>query len=164
MVRSIAIGGFMGVGKTTVGRCLADRLSVPFLDLDETIERQAGRPVSAIFETEGEVVFRRYEAAALHGALQREPTIIALGGGTLHHGSNCADVCAQADLICLGMPFIELQQRLGDSDKGRPLWENRETLFAKRAAVYRDSGTYINVSGLTTDAVVDRIERAMSCA
>jgi shikimate kinase len=164
MVRTIAIGGFMGVGKTTAGRGLAERLAVGFLDLDTAIERAADRTVSEIFSTEGEPAFRHYESEALRCALQGAPKVLALGGGTLHYGTNCSEVCTHADIVCLGMPFQELQDRLGATDIGRPLWSVRKTLYAERIDVYRRAGTYIDVSGLTPESVLDRIEEAVSCA
>jgi shikimate kinase len=164
MVRTIAIGGFMGVGKTTAGRGLAERLGVGFLDLDTAIERAACRTVSEIFSIEGEPAFRQHETQALRCALQGEPKVLALGGGTLHHGTNCIEVRTHADIVCLGMPFHEIQVRLGTTDMGRPLWSARKTLYAERIDMYRRAGTYIDVSGLTPESVLDRIEEAVSCA
>ena len=77
----LVLTGFMGAGKTTVGRLLADRLGWEFLDLDAYIESRAGLSVPAIFSTHGERRFRRLESAALASALSRDRLVLALGGG-----------------------------------------------------------------------------------
>ena len=75
--------GFMGSGKTTVGRLLAERLGVPFADADEEIERAAGRTIPAIFEADGEPAFRELEAAAIARLLDGDAGVLALGGGAM---------------------------------------------------------------------------------
>ncbi len=77
----IALTGFMGSGKTTVGRLLAARLGWQFVDLDSAVEQRAGKTVPQIFSEEGEETFRQAEAAALKELLQLPETVIALGGG-----------------------------------------------------------------------------------
>jgi len=154
----------MGVGKTTAGRCLAERLDVPFLDLDQVVERASGRTVPDIFQTDGEIAFRQQETSALREVLAGEPVVLALGGGTLHHANNRMEICSTADLVCLDMPFAEIQERIVASDGGRPLWSQGELLFQNRLAGYRQSQHCINVSGLTVNQVVDSIERVLSCA
>ncbi len=80
-ITRIVLTGFMGAGKSTVGRHLADRLGWSFLDLDDAIEALAGLPIPEIFSTLGEAAFRRFESRALARALARPHTILALGGG-----------------------------------------------------------------------------------
>jgi shikimate kinase len=80
-LRRLVLTGFMGAGKTTVGRLLAARLGWEFLDLDAYIESRAGLTVPSIFATHGERRFRRLESAALASALGRERLVLALGGG-----------------------------------------------------------------------------------
>lgn len=77
----VILTGFMGSGKTTVGRLLAARLQWSFADLDDAVELQQGLRVSEIFEQHGEPVFRRAEAEALAGLLEQSKVVIALGGG-----------------------------------------------------------------------------------
>lgn len=79
-----------GAGKTTLGRRLAAELQRPFLDLDAEIEREVGRPVSEIFQSEGEIFFREYEAIALRRIGLANPLVLATGGGTpcFHHSMN----------------------------------------------------------------------------
>ncbi len=80
-IRRLVLTGFMGAGKTTVGRMLADRLGWDFLDLDACIEERAGLSVPSIFATHGEAHFRKLESQALAAALGRTRIVLALGGG-----------------------------------------------------------------------------------
>jgi shikimate kinase len=80
-VRRIVLTGFMGAGKTTVGRLLADALGWDFLDLDAHLEARAGATVPELFAQKGERHFRRVESSALANALSRQHTVLALGGG-----------------------------------------------------------------------------------
>lgn len=81
-LRRIVLMGFMGAGKTTVGRLLAQSLGWEFLDLDDHIEQRTGVAVSELFELHGEPHFRRVESTALANALSRKRAVLALGGGT----------------------------------------------------------------------------------
>ena len=80
--RLIYLLGFMGVGKSTVGELLAEKLRWPFIDLDTTIEAGQGTTIREMFENAGEAFFRQIERAALIEASKSEPAVIALGGGT----------------------------------------------------------------------------------
>jgi shikimate kinase len=77
----IVVVGFMGAGKTTVGRLLAAKLGVPFTDSDHVIERAAGRPIPRIFADDGEPAFRELEHAVIADLLNGEDAVLALGGG-----------------------------------------------------------------------------------
>jgi len=81
LVRTIALVGLMGVGKSTVGRKLAEALGAPFRDSDEEIEKAAGLSVHEIFERHGEPEFRRGERRVIERLLQGEPIVLATGGG-----------------------------------------------------------------------------------
>ena len=80
-LRRIVLTGFMGAGKTTIGRLLAESLGWEFLDLDAHIEQRTGTTVPELFALHGEPKFRRLEATALANALSRQQTVLALGGG-----------------------------------------------------------------------------------
>ncbi len=87
-IMRIFLIGFMGAGKSFIGKALADSLGIGFVDLDEVIEKEAGMPISAIFETNGEADFRQLEAAALRSLLESDNIVVATGGGTpCFHGN-----------------------------------------------------------------------------
>ena len=92
----IYLTGFMGCGKTTVGRLLARRLGAPFVDLDDEVERRAGMTVREIFERQGEPAFRQMEAEALRGTLALPDVVVAMGGGTMAFEANAAADRARA--------------------------------------------------------------------
>jgi shikimate kinase len=81
MIRHIVLIGLPGSGKTTVGKLVAEALKAPFLDIDATVARKEGRPVSMIFAEKGEAVFREMERVEMEAALAGSPAIIAPGGG-----------------------------------------------------------------------------------
>src|SRR5271165_4871934 len=112
----IYIAGFMGSGKSTVGRMLADRLGWQFADLDAEIEAQERQTIGHIFETRGEAEFRRLETAMI-GAYVRHvergaPTVIALGGGAFVHPGNFNLIEQHGISIWLDCSFEAIGQRL----------------------------------------------------
>jgi shikimate kinase len=116
----IFIGGFMGAGKSTIGKALAQKLDRPFHDLDDYIEKQAGKCISLIFEEEGEQVFREKEKAALLDAIRNKNGIFALGGGTLQNQHIVDHIKVNGLLIFIDVPLDALLSRILD-DKHRPL-------------------------------------------
>ncbi len=119
--KSIALIGFMGAGKSTVGRLLADRLGMPFLDLDAEIERETGRDVSEIFSREGEEGFRKRESRALERALAEGGVVIACGGGVVTVEENVALLRERAVVFCLEVSLEEALRRTEEGGKARPL-------------------------------------------
>ncbi len=135
--KTIFLTGFMGAGKTTIGRCLAERCQVPFIDLDQRIESGEGRLISAIFAKEGEARFRDLEAAYL--AACEAPAVIALGGGAYIQSAIRALTAERGLTIFLDLPFELLYQRVA-GDSNRPLARSRASLAAlyqQRLPVYR---------------------------
>ncbi|WP_299028978.1 3-dehydroquinate synthase [uncultured Thermanaerothrix sp.] len=147
MNRRIILTGFMGTGKTTVGKIVAERLGVPFVDLDEEISRRAQRSIAEIFDREGEAAFRALESRILREILEvkHENVVLATGGGTLLSPSNRL-LCEQAGLvICLTCTPEVLKERLqAEEIAQRPLlnaedpkqalqilWEERQKAYAE---------------------------------
>ena len=154
----------MGVGKTTVGRLLAQELGLQFHDLDAEVEASAGQSVSAIFSAEGEAGFRVREAAILGALLDQGPSVLALGGGTLHHGCNLQRIRAAAELVILNMPWSAIRDRLGEESHGRPLWVDAERRYRQRVDGYLNSGQVLEVEGLSAERVVAKIKEVVGCA
>jgi shikimate kinase len=143
MRTTIYLTGFMGVGKSVVGKELARLLRRPFVDLDLSIERAAGSSVASLFARRGEVEFRKLERKALLRASRRPGVIVALGGGTLLDPRNRA-LTKKGFLVCLSCSKSELVRRLGPSRASRPLLAGGTLgarvgkLLKERAAAYED--------------------------
>ena len=156
-MRPIALLGFMGSGKTTAGRALAERLGLDFTDLDTEIEESAGMTVAEIFEREGEPAFRRLEGSRLDSVLLPD-TVVALGGGTVIDDRNWGLVRTHARSIWLDAPAAALWDRVGDMT-GRPLVSDRrafEDLLAARRPRYAQADMRVDASR-PFEEVVDQL-------
>jgi shikimate kinase len=109
----IVLTGFMGAGKTSVGRLLAEQLGWEFLDLDTHLEARAGASIANLFATHGEPHFRRLESSALANALGRRSTVLALGGGTPEQLTNrlLLEQTPATAVVFLDAPFETLFDR-----------------------------------------------------
>lgn len=110
----------MGAGKSTVGRMLADRMDLPFYDLDKCIEQQEGQSIPEIFEAEGEKGFRRREQQALLDVIREKKGVVALGGGTLQNQHLLDHLKVNGLLVYVSVPLDTILDRIG-GDTGRPL-------------------------------------------
>ena len=99
--QNIVITGFMGTGKTTVGRLLAERLQRRFVDMDVLLAERFGKSIAAIFAEEGEEAFRGAEAALCQDLAAEQGLVIATGGGTLLNEASRAALGASGVLVCL---------------------------------------------------------------
>jgi shikimate kinase/3-dehydroquinate synthase len=157
--RAIVLAGFMGAGKTTVGRALARRLRRPFVDLDREIEHVATARIAEIFRQEGEAAFRVREAAAARIALSRtDNPVIALGGGSLGDPGTRALLRERALVAWLDVDAATSWARA--ADPGRPLAADRvsfERLFAERRAAYGEAADAIVDGAATASAVAAAI-------
>jgi shikimate kinase len=138
----VYLAGFMGSGKTTVARALADRLGWDFIDLDAEIEAAEQSTIAQLFETRGEPEFRRIETEALRKVMRRidrgMPSVIALGGGSFVQPANTQLLHGHGISIWLDCPFETITQRIADADS-RPLARDSERfqqLFEERRAAY----------------------------
>jgi shikimate kinase len=133
--------GFMGSGKTTVGRALATLVGWHFVDLDQVIEAREGRSIREIFETRGEAEFRRIEHEALAVCGEMNETVIALGGGAFIAEANRTLVGARGLSVWLDCPLDLCLDRLGN-DPTRPLLRGREEmreLLSRRRPFYQQA-------------------------
>jgi shikimate kinase len=138
----IYLAGFMGSGKSTIGRLLAERLGWHFVDLDEEIEHAAGLRVAEIFDTRGEAEFRRLEHDALRVRVRSiecgNPMVIALGGGALIDPANYRLVEDNGIVVWLDCPF-EIVKRRVQTASHRPLARDPEAfarLYESRRLTY----------------------------
>jgi shikimate kinase len=146
-VRWLVLTGYMGAGKTAVGRRVATRLERGFTDADREIERVAGMAIPEIFSRRGEVWFRRTEERTIREVLEGEPGVLALGGGALESARTRGLVARTADVVWLRASVEVAWARVEGSD--RPLAADRER-FARRAAA-REAG-YRDAAALEVDA------------
>lgn len=146
----VVLVGFMGSGKTTVGRKLARRLGWTFVDLDQAIEERAGATVPELFERRGEPAFRQLEAEAAEALTGGHELVLAAGGGAFESERTRAALRAGRTLtVWLRCDLDTALRRIG-SGSGRPLAGSRETM---RALLDRRVGTY---------ALADRVEDTTS--
>ncbi|MGH3171065.1 MAG: shikimate kinase [Trebonia sp.] len=139
----IVLVGFMGAGKTTVGRLLAGKLGVPFLDSDEALEAQAGRPIREIFAEDGESAFRALEHSVIASLLAGPDVVLALGGGAAGHpGTRDLLSSGPAVVVYLRVAYEEALARVG-GDEGRPMLARPDVadVYATRQAAYSSVAT-----------------------
>lgn len=158
----ITLTGFMGAGKTTVGRLVADALGCPFLDLDQLIEKKAGRSIPAIFAADGEKGFRRLEKRVLEQTVKKyaETTaILSLGGGSVTL-PGAVDLLQEKTLcIYLEASLETLLSRLEGQTGERPMAsEDLPALLAAREPLYRQAAHItLPADGLTPEELTDEI-------
>jgi shikimate kinase len=170
--RCVVLIGFMGAGKTTVGRVLARRLGCRFCDLDDVIERREQKSVAEIFASSGEAAFRRMESAALGELLQDREAgsdlVLALGGGAFVQKENrLALHRAGAVTVLLEAPLEELRRRCHRESKVRPLAREQakfDELFAARRADYELARLRVQTLGKPVKQIAAEIERLLTAA
>ena len=160
---AIYLVGMMGVGKSTVGARLAERLGRIFLDTDREVEREAGRTIAEIFATDGEARFRQLEAVAIEAA-SADAAVIALGGGAVAEPGAMEKLLDRGEVVFLKADPAILHRRIGDPGS-RPLLaglddaaqiEELGTRLAERLPFYQRARIQVDALG-TIDEVVDRI-------
>ncbi len=121
MKSNIALVGFMGTGKTDVGRLLAEKLGKDFIELDELIEQRAGKAIPEIFQQDGEIAFRELEIEATREAAAKKNAVIACGGGVVLNQINVDRLREHGGIVYLtASPEAILQRTSSDTDE-RPL-------------------------------------------
>jgi len=164
-VAHVILAGFMGTGKTAVGRRLARRLGRGFVDTDGLIEATAGRSVAEIFRDEGEEYFRRLEREAVAKAVTMPDAVVAVGGGALGDPQNRRQLLAAGPVVCLRATPEAILERVGDA-KSRPLLASLSpaerlaeirALIAAREVAYQSASHDVDTTDLSLDEVVDRV-------
>jgi thiamine-phosphate diphosphorylase len=160
----IYLVGFMGSGKTAVGRRVAERLGVPFVDLDAEIERTSGVTVRALFEASGEAAFRERESLFLEATESLPSAVVATGGGCYVREENRRTIARLGTPVFLEVPLPTLLSRLaGKTD--RPLFTGPQqavVLSAEREPFYRMGTVRVALAGESIEEAADRVLDALS--
>jgi 3-dehydroquinate synthase len=159
----LILAGFMGTGKSTVGRLLAKRLHLSFIDCDSAIEDTAGTSIPEIFAAEGEAAFRALETAVLTRVLKGESSVVALGGGALTIPENLALAKSAGPLICLAADPAVILERVSATPGTRPLLKVADPLtkirelLESREASYLQADVQVDTTHLQPAQVVDEV-------
>ncbi|MFA5148211.1 MAG: shikimate kinase [Candidatus Omnitrophota bacterium] len=161
-MKNIILVGFMGTGKTAVGKALAKRLGLRFVDMDDIIEEREGMKISEIFKKKGERYFRHSEGMVARDIALQAGLVVAAGGGAVIDGENVKNLKSNGVMFCL----FATPERIFQRTKGhthRPLLnvsdpeEKINELMAKRAEYYARADYRIDTSDLSVNEVADKI-------
>jgi len=164
MKTNIALIGFMGTGKTVVGKRLAEKLDKEFVELDALIERKVGKTIPEIFQQDGEIAFRELEIEAAKEASKKKNVVIACGGGVVLNKINIDRLRKESLIVYLkASPGVILRRTLSDTNE-RPLLKSdnkalavKELLKFRQPFYQRAADMTIDTSKLDIDSVVERI-------
>ena len=141
--KNVYLVGLMGAGKTTIGRSLAKRLGLSFVDSDREIEARTGVSIPTVFEIEGEEGFRKREAQVIADLAQVRSQVVATGGGAVLRAENRACMASSGFVVYLDVPPFTLWERTRH-DRNRPLLQVEDPLlklkelYTQRDPLYRD--------------------------
>lgn len=159
---NIILTGFMGTGKSTVGKKIADRLGWPFIDTDVVIEEEAKMTIPTIFAEQGEPYFRALERAVIARVCLETGNVIATGGGAMTNEENVRVLKENGTVICLtAQPEVILSRVQSNAD--RPLLQGEDPLtkiamlLNARAEAYEKADFTVDTSHCTVDEVVEAI-------
>ena len=149
LIRNLALIGFMGTGKSTIGHIVADELKFKFLDTDHLIESRTGKAISQIFADNGEQAFRELERDVINEIATVEKTVIACGGGLAANQENLDSLRTHALVVCLWLSPEKIWERVRHQSH-RPLLQDKNplekirALLAAREPFYRQADVLVN--------------------
>jgi len=164
MKTSIALIGFMGTGKTVVGKALAEKLSKDFVEMDTLIEQKAGKPISEIFQQDGEIAFRKLEIEVTSEVAGNKNQVIACGGGLVLNTINIDRLKKDSVIVYLTASPRVILKRVSDDGGERPLLkasnkaEKIQELLKFRKPFYEQAADIrVNTSNLDVNSVAEQI-------
>lgn len=161
---SIVLVGFMGTGKTSVGRRLASQLRMRYVDTDDIVERDSGRRISDIFAEDGEPAFRELESEAVREVSKLHNHIISTGGGVVLKEANMTALKRNGIVFCLTATAEEIYKRVGHQTH-RPLLQDPDPLakiqsmLAERRPYYAKADHMISTTGRSFGEIIMHIKR-----
>ena len=162
MKKSLVLTGMMGVGKSTIGRLIAKRLKVKFIDVDKIIEKNQKKSIKRIFEDNGESYFRKLEGKITLKILKNSKSVIALGGGAFINNAIREEVLNSCVSIWLKVDLDKLIKRYVKNDR-RPLLNkkklntNVKKIYQSRKKIYGLSNFKINCDNIDKTKIVQKI-------
>jgi len=161
-MRNIVLTGFMGTGKSAVGKEISRRLSLRFIDIDHEIEKAEAMPIKDIFAKKGETYFREIETEMIRKFSAEKKVIIATGGGAVLREENLAALRENGTIFCLAARPETIHDRTGRNDD-RPLLKGDDRmrkiieLLSSRSLLYAQAGIIIDTDDKTPLQVADEI-------
>ncbi len=162
MSKNVVLTGMMGVGKSTIGKSLADKLSFKFIDIDKLIEKKEGSSINLIFKNKSESYFRRIESIISLQEIKKNSSVISLGGGAFLNKSIRRAVKSYSVSFWLDVDLNELINRLNRTKK-RPLLYNKniketvKKIYLERKKIYSEADFRIKCSFLRPELIVNKI-------
>ena len=162
LIVNLALIGFMGAGKTSVGRLVAEQLHFDYLDTDELIQSRTGRPIAEIFSTDGEATFRKMEQELVGELAARTKTVIATGGGLPMNPQNLVSLKTHALVVCLWASPEKIWERVKNQTH-RPLLHDADPqkkirdLLAAREPFYRQADVLLNTERRSIREVTQQV-------
>lgn len=160
--QNIILTGFMGTGKTTIGRLLAEKIGYQFIDTDTLIEEQIGQTISELFETQGEKVFRQLETDVVKKLAKETGLVVATGGGLVLNPENVALLEQTGTIFCLTASPEDILKRISQQHHIRPLLrednplEKINVLLEQRDPIYRQF-KQISTTELTLEEIIKSV-------
>lgn len=166
--RRIALIGLRGAGKSTLGAALAERLEMPFLELDQFIEQQSGFNLSLIFDLHGQSGFRRFERQSLEDVIQRYPRfVMATGGSLVSEPGTFERLLSSCFTVWVKTSPEEHMQRVMEQGDMRPMSNNREAMsdleriLAEREVLYSKADIQVDTAGRTVEESLETLIQAL---
>jgi shikimate kinase len=167
--KSIVFVGFMGVGKTTIGKQVAKKLYRDFVDIDELIEKEFEMPTTKIFETFGEKTFREREQSIIIGLSKQPLHVISVGGGAFLNEEIRKACLANCLVFYLDLPWDSWKERISLIIDSRPVLQNKsldqiEELFYSRQSAYSLYNSKVNTDNRNAEEVAEYITESLKLA
>ena len=162
MSKNLVLTGMMGVGKSTIGKSLADRLSFSFVDIDKLIETKEGSSINLIFRNKSENYFRRLENIVSLEELKKSDSVISLGGGAFLNNAIRRAVKYSSVSFWLDVDINELTKRLNKTKRrplltGKNLRDNINKIYLERKKTYSEADYRIKCNFLDPETIVNKI-------